>query len=120
MCKIKKQKKVRNNGLNPMVIRKGAIIPPGAEKLPIEDLSFLVGEGQKLTVELVKLLSPHGYNYYGTFVQTFALSQAFACLIEVAKAKGLDAKAMHDMVMPMFLAEAKEMVENIVRERGRR
>ena len=120
MCKIKKQKKVRNNGLNPMLIGEGDIIPPGAEKLPIEDLSFLVGEGQKLTVELVKLLSPHGYNYYGTFVQTFALSQAFACLIEVAKAKGLDAKAVQDMVMPIFQADAKEMVDGILKEMGRK
>ena len=120
MCKIKKQKKVRNNGLNPMVLRKGAIIPPGAEKLPIEDLSFLVGEGQKLTAKLVELLSSFAFDYYGTFIQTYALSQTIAYLFEVAKAKGLDAKAMQDMVMPIFQADAKEMVDGILKEMGRK
>ena len=120
MSEIKKQKKVRNNGLNPMLIGEGDIIPPGAEKLSIEDLSFLVGEGQKLTAKLVKLLSQFAFDYYDTFIQTYALSQIIAYLFEVAKAKGLDAKAMQDMVMPIFQADAKEMVDGILKEMGRK
>ena len=119
MCKIKKQKKVKNNGLNPMVYRKGDAFPQNGEKVPIDDLEFLVGEGEKLTSKLVGLLAPYGYNYYGTFVQTFALARSLAILIEISKVKGLDAKAMHDVAMPMFLAEAKEMVDEIMRKKGK-
>ena len=111
-----KQKKMKiGNGLNKLVYDRDEN-PVDGVKLPLEQLAVLYHEGEKLGVELAKLMMGYGFDYYGTFVRTFALSQMVAYLKVFAGAKGFDAMAMFDMLTPKFTKEAQEMLEEITKE----
>ena len=85
-------------------------------KLPFEELAMLCEEGEKLGVQLARDMMGYGFDYYGTFVRTYALSQMEACLKVFAKDKGFDAMAMFDIMTPKFTKEAEEMLEEIKAE----
>ena len=74
---------------------------------------MLYKEGENLGVEMAKLMMSYGFDYYGTFVRTFALAQMVAYLKVFAKAKGFDAMAMFDILTPKFTEEAQQMLEEI-------
>jgi hypothetical protein len=111
-----KQKKTKiGNGLNKMVYDRSEN-PVDGVKLPFEQLKILCEEGEKLGVALARQMMGYGFDYYGTFVRTFALSQMVAYLKVFAGAKGFDAMAMFDMLTPKFTKEAQEMLEEITKE----
>ena len=108
-----KQKKILiGNGLNKLVYDRGEK-PVDGVKVPFEQLAMLYKEGEALGLELAKLMMGYGFDYYGTFVRTYALSQMVAYLKVFAKAKGFDAMAMFDMLTPKFTEEAQQMMEEI-------
>lgn len=112
-----KKKKIKiGNGLNKMVYNRDET-PVDGIKLPFDQLAILYHEGEKLGVELAKLMMGYGFDYYGTFVRTFALSQMVAYLKVFAGAKGFDAMAMFDMLTPKFTKEAQQMLEEIEAEK---
>jgi hypothetical protein len=111
-----KQKKTKNgNGLNKLVYDRDEN-PVDGVKLPFEELAMLCEEGEKLGVQLARDMMGYGFDYYGTFVRTYALSQMVACLKVFAKDKGFDAMAMFDILTPRFTKEAEEMLEEIKAE----
>ena len=107
-----KKKKMIGNGLNKLVYDRGET-PTDGVKLPFEKLAMLYEEGEKLGVELSKQMMDYGFDYYGTFVRTFALAQMVAYLKVFAKAKGFDAMAMFETMMNKFTKEAEQMLEEI-------
>ena len=111
---MKKQKKVIKigNGLNKMVYDRNEA-PVDGVKLPFEQLKVLYEEGEKLAVELAKQMTGYGFDYYGTFIRTFALSQMMAYLKVFAAAKGFDAMAMFESLTPKFTKEAEQMLKEI-------
>ena len=111
-----KQKKMKiGNGLNKMVYDRGEI-PADGVKLPFEQLKMLYEEGESLGVELSKQMMGYGFDYYGTFVRTFALAQMVAYLKVFAMAKGFDAMAMFEAMTPKFTKEAEQMLKEIQAE----
>ena len=109
---MKKKKMKIGNGLNKLVYDRGEN-PVDGVKLPFQQLVMLYKEGEKLGVELSKQMMGYGFDYYGTFVRTFALSQMVAYLKVFAKDKGFDAMAMFDILTPKFTEEAQQMLEEI-------
>jgi len=112
---MKKKKMKIGNGLNKLVYDRGEN-PVDGVKLPFQQLVMLYREGEKLGVELSKQMMGYGFDYYGTFVRTFALSQMVAYLKVFAKDKGFDAMAMFDILTPKFTEEAQQMLEEIKAE----
>ena len=111
-----KQKKTKNgNGLNKLVYDRDEN-PVDGVKLPFEQLAMLCEEGEKLGVQLARDMMGYGFDYYGTFVRTFALSQMVAYLKVFAKAKGFDAMAMFETLTPMYTKEAEQMLKQIQAE----
>ena len=83
-----KQKKMKiGNGLNKLVYDRDED-PVDGVKLPFEQLAVLYHEGETLGVELAKQMMGYGFDFYGTFVRTYALSQMVACLKVFAKDHG--------------------------------
>ena len=80
-------------------------------------MAVLCHEGETLGVKLAKLMMGYGFDFYGTFVRTYALSQMVACLKVFAKDKGFDAMAMFDILTPQFTKEAQEMLGEIKNEK---
>ena len=113
---MKKKKMMIGNGLNKLVYGRGEN-PADGVKLPFEQLKMLYEEGEKLGVELARQMMGYGFDYYGTFVRTFALSQMVAYLKVFAKAKGFDAMAMFEALTPKFTKEAEQMLEEIEAEK---
>ena len=108
-----KQKKIKiGNGLNKLVYDRDEN-PVDGVKLPLEQLAVLYHEGEKLGVQLAREMMGYGFDYYGTFIRTFALSQMVACLKVFAKENGFDAMAMFEALMPKFTKEAEQMLEEI-------
>ena len=112
---MKKKKITIAKGLNKMVYNRNEI-PVDGVKLPFEQLKVLYEEGEKLGVELARQMMGYGFDYYGTFVRTFALTQMVAYLKVFAAAKGLDAMAMFEALTPKFTKEAEQMLEEIQTE----
>ena len=111
-----KQKKTKNgNGLNKLVYDRDEN-PADGVKLPFEQLAVLYHEGEKLGVKLAREMMGYGFDYYGTFVKTFALSQMVACLKVFAEDQGYDAMAMFNILMPKFTEDAKQILEEIKNE----
>ena len=111
-----KQKKMKiGNGLNKLVYGRDEI-PTDGVKLPLEHLKALYKEGELLGVELSKQMMGYGFDYYGTFIRTFALTQMVAYLKVFAEEKGFDAMAMFEAMMPKFTREAQQMLEEIKAE----
>ena len=111
-----KQKKMKiGNGLNKLVYDRDEN-PVDGVKLPFEQLAVLYHEGEKLGVQLAREMMGYGFDYYGTFIRTFALSQMVACLKVFAEDKGFDAMAMFNILMPKFIKEAQEILEEIKNE----
>ena len=113
---MKKKKMKIGNGLNKLVYGRGES-PADGVKLPFEQLKVLCEEGEKLGVELSKQMMGYGFDFYGTFVRTFALSQMVTYLKVFAKAKGFDAMAMFEALTPKFTKEAQQMLEEIEAEK---
>ena len=112
-----KKKKIKiGNGLNKMVYNRDET-PVDGIKLPFDQLAILYNEGEQLGVELAKLMMGYGFDYYGTFVRTFALSQMVAYLKVFAGAKGFDAMAMFEAMTPKFTKEGELMLEVIESEK---
>jgi hypothetical protein len=111
---MKKKKIKMSNGLNKLVYNHGES-PANGVKLPFEQLAMLYNEGESLGVELAKQMMGYGFDYYGIFVKTYALSQMVAYLKVFAKAKGFDAMAMFDILTPTFTEEAEEMLKEITK-----
>ena len=112
-----KQKKMEiGNGLNKLVYDRDED-PVDGVKLPFEQLAVLYHEGEKLGVQLARQMMGYGFDYYGTFVRTFALSQMVACLKVFAEDKGYDAMAMFNILMPKFTEDAKQILEEIKNEK---
>ena len=112
-----KQKKIKiANGLNKLIYDRDED-PVDGVKLPFEQLAVLCREGEILGVELSKQMMGYGFDFYGTFVRTYALSQMVAYLKVFAKDKGFDAMAMFDILTPKFTKEAQEMLEEIKNEK---
>ena len=112
-----KKKKIKiGNGLNKMVYDRDED-PVDGVKLPLEQLAVLYHEGEKLGVKLAREMMGYGFDYYGTFVRTFALSQMVACLKVFAEDKGYDAMAMFNILMPKFTEDAKQILEEIKNEK---
>jgi hypothetical protein len=112
-----KQKKIKiANGLNKLIYDRDED-PVDGVKLPFEQLAMLCREGEILGVELSKQMMGYGFDFYGTFVRTYALSQMVAYLKVFAKDKGFDAMAMFDILTPKFTKEAQEMLEEIKNEK---
>ena len=109
---MKKKKMMIGNGLNKLVYDR-CETPVDGVKLPFEQLKLLHEEGEKLGVELAKQMMGYGFDYYGVFVRTFALSQMVACLKVFAKENGFDAMAMFEALTPKFTKEAEQMLEEI-------
>ena len=103
------------NGLNKLVYDRDEN-PVDGVKLPFEQLLMLYKEGENLGVEMAKLMMGYGFDYYGTFVRTFALAQMVAYLKVFAKAKGFDAMAMFETLTPMYTKEAEQMLKQIQAE----
>ena len=112
---MKKKKMMIGNGLNKLVYDR-LETPVDGVKLPFEQLKLLHEEGEKLGVELAKQMMGYGFDYYGVFVRTFALSQMVACLKVFAEDQGYDAMAMFNILMPKFIKEAQEILEEIKNE----
>ena len=111
-----KQKKIKmGNGLNKMVYGHGET-PVDGVKLPSEQLKMLYEEGEKLGVALARQMMGYDFNFYGTFVRTIALTQMVAYLKVFAKAKGFDAMAMFETLMPKFTEDAEQMLKEIQAE----
>ena len=113
---MKKKKMKIGNGLNKLVYDRGEN-PVDGVKLPFQQLVMLYKEGERLGVELARQMMGYGFDYYGTFVRTFALSQMVAYLKVFAKAKGFDAMAMFEALTPKFTKEAEQMLEEIEAEK---
>ena len=112
-----KQKKIKiANGLNKLIYDRDED-PVDGVKLPFEQLAMLCREGEILGVELSKQMMGYGFDFYGTFVRTYALSQMVACLKVFAKDHGFDAMAMFDILTPKFTKEAEQMLEEIKNEK---
>ena len=112
-----KQKKITiGKGLNKMVYNRNEI-PADGVKLPFEQLKMLCEEGDKLGVELAKQMMGYGFNCYGIFVKTYALTQMVAYLKVFAAAKGFDAMAMFEAMTPKFTKEGEQMLEVIESEK---
>lgn len=112
-----KQKEIKiGKGLNKMVYRSDEI-PADGVKLPFEQLKVLYEEGEKLGVELSKQMMGYGFDYHGTFVRTYALSQMVAYQKVFSAAKGFDAMAMLEALTPKFTKEAEQMLEEIEAEK---
>ena len=111
-----KQKKIKiANGLNKLIYDRDED-PVDGVKLPFEQLAVLYHEGEKLGVKLAREMRGYGFDYYGTFVKTFALSQMVACLKVFAEDQGYDAMAMFNLLMPKFTEDAKQILEEIKNE----
>ena len=104
-----------NKGLNKMVYR-GNEAPEGGVKLPIRNLATLVDEGEKLAVMMAEQMVNYGFDYYGSFIRTYALTQMMAYLKVFAADKGFDIKPMYETLMPSFTKEAEQMLEDIKAE----
>ena len=113
---MKKKKMKIGNGLNKLVYDRDEN-PVDGVKLPFEQLAVLYHEGEKLGVQLARDMMGYGFDYYGTFIRTFALSQMVACLKVFAEDQGFDAMAMFNILMPKFTKEAQEMLEEIKNEK---
>ena len=113
---MKKKKMKIGNGLNKLVYDRDED-PVDGVKLPFEQLAVLCREGEILGVELSKQMMGYGFDFYGTFVRTYALSQMVACLKVFAEDKGFDAMAMFNILMPKFIKEAQEILEEIKNEK---
>ena len=113
---MKKKKMKIGNGLNKLVYDRDED-PVDGVKLPFEQLAVLCREGEILGVELSKQMMGYGFDFYGTFVRTYALSQMVAYLKVFAMDKGFDAMAMFNILMPKFTKEAQEMLEEIKNEK---
>ena len=112
-----KKKKIKiGNGLNKLVYDRDED-PVDGVKLPFEQLAVLCHEGETLGVKLAKQMMGYGFDFYGTFVRTYALSQMVACLKVFAEDRGFDAMAMFNILMPKFTKEAQEMLEEIKNEK---
>ena len=112
-----KQKKIKiGNGLNKLIYDRDET-PVDGVKLPFEQLAVLCHEGETLGVKLAKQMMGYGFDFYGTFVRTYALSQMVAYLKVFAMDKGFDAMAMFDILTPKFTKEAQEMLEEIKNEK---
>ena len=112
-----KQKKIKiANGLNKLVYDRDED-PVDGVKLPFEQLAVLYHEGEKLGVKLARDMMGYGFDYYGTFVKTFALAQMVACLKFFAEDQRYDAMAMFNILMPKFTKGAQEMLEEIKNEK---
>lgn len=110
------KKKIKiGNDLNKMVYGHNEN-PEDGVKLPFEQLKKLYEEGDKLGVALARQMMGYDFNYYGTFVRTFALTQMVAYLKVFAKAKGYDAMAMFETMMPKFTEDAEQMLVEIQAE----
>ena len=107
-----KRKKIIGNGLNKMVYDRSET-PSDGVKLPFEQLAMLHEEGEKLGVELAKVMMGYGFDYYGTFVRTLALSQMVAYLKVFAAENGFDAMALFDALTPKFTKEAEQVLKEI-------
>ena len=105
-----------NKGLNKMVYR-GNEAPEGGVKLPIRNLATLVDEGEKLAVMMAEQMVNYGFDYYGSFIRTYALTQMMAYLKVFAADKGFDIKPMYETLMPSFTKEAEQMLEEIKAEK---
>ena len=109
---MKKKIEIRiGKGLNPMIY-KGAK-PVDGVKVPVEILRRLVNEGENLANDICKLITGYGHSYYGIFIQTYALTQAYACLKAVAKDEGFDNEKLARYLLPDFEKEAEQMVKKI-------
>lgn len=104
-----------NKGLNKMVYR-GNEVPESGVKLPIRNLATLVDEGEKLAVMMAEQMVNYGFDYYGSFIRTYALTQMMAYLKVFAADKGFDIKPMYETLMPSFTKEAEQMLEDIKAE----
>ncbi len=112
-----KQKKIKiGNGLNKLIYDRDET-PVDGVKLPFEQLAMLYHEGEKLGVVLAQQMMGYGFDHYGTFIRTFALTQMVAILKVFAKDKGFDAMAMFDILTPKFTKEAQQMLEEIKRDK---
>ncbi len=112
-----KQKKMKiGNGLNKLVYGRGEN-PVDGVKLPQDQLAKFFDEGEKLGVALSRQMMDYGFDYHGTFVRTFALTQMVAYLKVFAKAKGFDAMAMFETMTPMFTKDAEQMLRVIQAEK---
>ena len=112
-----KQKKITiAKGLNKMVYNRNEI-PVDGVKLPFEQLKVLCEEGDKLGVELARQMMDYGFDFYGIFVKTYALTQMVAYLKVFAAAKGFDAMAMFEAMTPKFTKEGELMLEVIESEK---
>ena len=105
-----------NKGLNKMVYR-GNEVPEGGVKLPIRNLATLVDEGEKLAVMMAEQMVNYGFDYYGSFIRTYALTQMMAYLKVFAADKGFDIMPMYETMMPSFTKEAEQMLEEIKAEK---
>ena len=111
-----KQKKTKiGNGLNKMVYDRSEN-PVDGVKLPFEQLKILCEEGEKLGVALARQMMAYGFDYYGTFVRTYALTQMVAYQKVFSAAKGFDAMAMFEALTPKVIREAEQMLEEIQAE----
>ncbi len=111
-----KQKKVTiGNGLNKLVYGRGEN-PVDGVKLSKDELAKLFDEGEKLGVALARQMVGYGFDYHGTFVRTFALTEMVAYLKVFAKAKGFDAMAMFEAMTPRFTKDAEQMLKVIEAE----
>ena len=112
-----KQKKTKiGNGLNKMVYDRSEN-PVDGVKLPFEQLKILCEEGEKLGVALARQMMGYGFDYYGTFVRTYALTQMMAYQKVFSAAKGFDAMAMFEAMTPKFTKEGEQMLEVIESEK---
>ena len=112
---MKKKKNFIGKGLNKLVYDLDEL-PIDGSKLPLDQLGPLIHDAENLGVALAKTMMGYGFDYYGTFVKTYALSQMLAYLKVFSGAKGFDAMAMFEILTPKFTKEAQQMLEEILKD----
>jgi hypothetical protein len=112
---MKKKKNFIGKGLNKLVYDLDEL-PIDGTKLPLDQLGPLIHDAEDLGLKLAKTMMGYGFDYYGTFVKTYALSQMLAYLKVFSGAKGFDAMAMFEILTPKFTKEAQQMLEEILKD----
>ena len=106
---------------------RGAVKAMGLDNCAI-NADFILKDGKTYVLELggrcgatclAELVSIYyGFDYYGSFIRTYALTQMMAYLKVFAADKGFDIKPMYETLMPSFTKEAEQMLEEIKAEKG--
>ena len=78
-----------------------------------KNLETMVKYGEVLSNELMDLLSQYGNSYQGLCIETYAVCKAYAFLKVIAQDAGWDDEPLFQKLLPMFIDQAKEVVDNV-------